>query len=128
MYSLCTLQFHMHLIYWYLSTEFTLMTWLILPCLQDEIGLKEWSISLRSAHKMSLELLSNMAKKAGRIYGTEGNNKPSLMARNGNGNWENSVKSYVSEVPWHNQQILKVNKLCYGIDKSISSRWKITFE
>lgn len=52
----------------------------------DEIGLKEWSISLRSAHKMSLELLSNMAKKAGRIYGTEGNNKPSLMARNGNGN------------------------------------------
>nr|AAF05109.1 G protein-coupled receptor kinase type 2 [Homarus americanus] len=52
----------------------------------DEIGLKEWSMSLRSAHKMSLELLSNMAKKAGKIYGTEGNNKPSLMARNGNGN------------------------------------------
>ncbi|KAK3858041.1 hypothetical protein Pcinc_035739 [Petrolisthes cinctipes] len=50
----------------------------------DEIGLKEWSISLRSAHKMSLELLGNMAKKAGRIYGTEGNNKPPLLTRNGN--------------------------------------------
>lgn len=101
---------------------------LLLLCIifyfQDEIGLKEWSISLRSAHKMSLELLSNMAKKAGRIYGTEGNNKPSLMARNGNGNWGNSVQCYVSEVPWHNQQILKVNKLCYGIDKSISSKVK----
>ncbi len=37
----------------------------------DEIGLKEWSSSLRSAHKCSLELLSGLAKKAGRIYGTD---------------------------------------------------------
>ena len=39
--------------------------------LQDEIGLKEWLASLRNAHKNSLELLANMAKKAGKIYGTE---------------------------------------------------------
>lgn len=38
---------------------------------QDEIGLKEWALSLRSAHKCSLELLGSMAKKAGKIYGTE---------------------------------------------------------
>ena len=36
----------------------------------DDIGLKEWSLSLRSAHKCSLELLSSLAKKAGKIYGT----------------------------------------------------------
>ena len=37
----------------------------------DEIGLKEWNSSLRTAHKCSLELLSSLAKKAGKIYGTE---------------------------------------------------------
>ena len=37
----------------------------------DEIGLKEWSSSIRTAHKCSLELLSSLAKKAGKIYGTE---------------------------------------------------------
>lgn len=37
----------------------------------DEIGLKEWSLSLRGAHKESQELLGSMAKKAGKIYGTE---------------------------------------------------------
>lgn len=44
---------------------------------QDEIGLKEWLLSLRSAHKGSLELLANMARKAGKIYGTdlEANNR-----------------------------------------------------
>ncbi|KAK3910631.1 G protein-coupled receptor kinase 1 [Frankliniella fusca] len=57
----------------------------------DEIGLNEWAISLRSAHKCSLELLGNMAKKAGKIYGTEregaANNKnPVISARNTNGN------------------------------------------
>ena len=36
----------------------------------DEIGLKEWSISLRMAHKCSHELLSGSGKKAGKIYGT----------------------------------------------------------
>jgi len=35
----------------------------------DEIGLKEWSASLRTAHKCSVELLSGL-KKAGKIYGT----------------------------------------------------------
>lgn len=40
--------------------------------LQDEIGLKEWALSLRSAHKCSQELLASMAKKAGKIYGTDG--------------------------------------------------------
>uniref|UniRef100_A0A182KE83 G protein-coupled receptor kinase n=1 Tax=Anopheles christyi TaxID=43041 RepID=A0A182KE83_9DIPT len=38
----------------------------------DEIGLKEWALSLRAAHKESQELLGSMAKKAGKIYGTEG--------------------------------------------------------
>ena len=59
--------------------------------LQDEIGLKEWATSLRTAHKMSLELLSNMARKAGKIYGTDSvpstctSHKPqALVARNGN--------------------------------------------
>ncbi|XP_076069167.1 G protein-coupled receptor kinase 1 isoform X1 [Oratosquilla oratoria] len=51
----------------------------------DEIGLKEWSLSLRSAHRMSQELLSNMARKAGKIYGTDGNHKPMFPTRNGNG-------------------------------------------
>ncbi|EDX15255.1 GD17695 [Drosophila simulans] len=37
----------------------------------DEIGLKEWSSSLRSAHKISQDLLGSMAKKAGKIYGSE---------------------------------------------------------
>ncbi len=34
----------------------------------DEIGLKEWSVSLRTALKCSQELLSGL-KKAGKIYG-----------------------------------------------------------
>lgn len=38
---------------------------------QDEIGLKEWALSLRTAHKQSQEILGSMAKKAGKIYGTE---------------------------------------------------------
>lgn len=37
----------------------------------DEIGLKEWACSLRSAHKVSQQLLGNMARKAGKIYGSE---------------------------------------------------------
>ncbi|XP_047739909.1 G protein-coupled receptor kinase 1 [Hyalella azteca] len=64
----------------------------------DEIGLKEWANSLRTAHKMSLELLSNMARKAGKIYGAAsdapvpacpgaaaaGAHKAPLLTRNGN--------------------------------------------
>ncbi len=34
----------------------------------DEIGLKEWNVSLRTALKCSQELLSGL-KKAGKIYG-----------------------------------------------------------
>ncbi|CAG0898274.1 unnamed protein product [Darwinula stevensoni] len=56
----------------------------------DEIGLKEWSVSLKSAHKCSLELMSSMAPKAGKIYGTEieANNKTGFVStpRNSNGN------------------------------------------
>jgi beta-adrenergic-receptor kinase len=40
----------------------------------DEIGLKEWSINLRTTLRCSHELLSGLAKKAGKIYGTDGNN------------------------------------------------------
>merc|ERR1712106_647294 len=35
----------------------------------DEIGLKEWSINLRTTLRCSHELLSGLAKKAGKIYG-----------------------------------------------------------
>ncbi|XP_054267062.1 G protein-coupled receptor kinase 1 isoform X1 [Macrosteles quadrilineatus] len=53
----------------------------------DEIGLKEWSLSLRSAHKCSLELLGSMAKKAGKIYGTERDKvAPVIAPRTTNGN------------------------------------------
>ncbi|KAI1291760.1 G protein-coupled receptor kinase 1 [Halotydeus destructor] len=37
----------------------------------DEIGLKEWYLSLNSTHKTSAELLGSMAKKATKIYGSE---------------------------------------------------------
>ena len=37
---------------------------------QDDIGLNEWAHSLRTAHKLSLELYSSMNRKAGQIYGT----------------------------------------------------------
>ena len=36
----------------------------------DEVGLKEWAVSLNSAYKTSQELFSGLAKKAGKIYGT----------------------------------------------------------
>ena len=39
----------------------------------DEIGLKEWSTNLRNTLRISHELLSSLAKKAGKIYGTDGN-------------------------------------------------------
>ena len=42
----------------------------LLYLFKDEIGLKEWLISLKSTHKDSLELLSSMAKKATKIYGS----------------------------------------------------------
>lgn len=48
---------------------------------QDEIGLKEWAISLRSAHKCSQELLASMAKKAGKIYGTDGSKEGTAACR-----------------------------------------------
>ncbi|XP_021960847.1 G protein-coupled receptor kinase 1 isoform X2 [Folsomia candida] len=54
----------------------------------DEIGLNEWSISLRTAHKHTLELLSSMARKAGKIYGAdiESNSKNSpVVNRSANG-------------------------------------------
>lgn len=54
--------------------------------MQDEIGLKEWALSLRSAHKLSQELLGSMARKAGKIYGTErdANSKSSVINSNSN--------------------------------------------
>ncbi|KAH8403780.1 hypothetical protein KR215_002652, partial [Drosophila sulfurigaster] len=50
----------------------------------DEIGLKEWSLSLRSAHKMSQDLLGSMAKKAGKIYGSERDANKSMYILGGN--------------------------------------------
>lgn len=47
---------------------------------QDEIGLKEWAQSLRSAHKLSQELLGSMARKAGKIYGTEREAKTAMIS------------------------------------------------
>lgn len=52
----------------------------------DEIGLREWLTSLKSAHKLSQELLGSMAKKAGKIYGTDSNNRNAIITRNTNGN------------------------------------------
>lgn len=46
-------------------------------------------MSLRSAHKCSLELLGSMAKKAGKIYGSSNNKNSAIIAqpnRNTNGN------------------------------------------
>lgn len=37
----------------------------------DEIGLKEWHVSLKAAHKESLDMMTTMAEKATKIYGTE---------------------------------------------------------
>lgn len=51
--------------------------------LQDEIGLKEWAFSLRSAHKKSQELLGSMARKAGKIYGSERDANKSLYILTG---------------------------------------------
>ncbi|XP_034650840.1 G protein-coupled receptor kinase 1 isoform X2 [Drosophila subobscura] len=50
----------------------------------DEIGLKEWASSLRSAHKMSQDLLGSMAKKAGKIYGSERDANKSIYILGGN--------------------------------------------
>merc|ERR1712029_690216 len=50
----------------------------------DEIGLKEWSSSLRNAHKCSTELFSSLAKKAGRIYGTDGAGSASAVSSTSN--------------------------------------------
>ena len=76
-----------------LSLSLSLSRW-IGDGIQDEIGLKEWLLSLRTAHKNSLELLANMARKAGKIYGTdrESNNRQQsfqnspVASRSANGN------------------------------------------
>ncbi|XP_032683986.1 G protein-coupled receptor kinase 1 isoform X3 [Odontomachus brunneus] len=52
----------------------------------DEISLKEWALSLRSAHKCSMEMLGNMARKAGKIYGTERDALIPATQRSTNGN------------------------------------------
>ncbi|KAF7995119.1 hypothetical protein HCN44_004591 [Aphidius gifuensis] len=52
----------------------------------DEISLKEWALSLRSAHKNSTEMLGNMAIKAGKIYGTEREAVIPPIQRSTNGN------------------------------------------
>ncbi|PBC27456.1 G protein-coupled receptor kinase [Apis cerana cerana] len=49
----------------------------------DEISLKEWALSLRSAHKCSMEMLGSMAKKAGKIYGTERDALKLIIIKNG---------------------------------------------
>lgn len=59
-------------------------SWIMHFFIQDEIGLKEWASSLRSAHKMSQDLLGSMAKKAGKIYGSERDANRSLLILGGN--------------------------------------------
>ena len=46
----------------------------------DKIGLKEWINSLQAAHKYSLELLSSVAKKGGKVYGTDDDNAGSVSS------------------------------------------------
>jgi beta-adrenergic-receptor kinase len=53
---------------------------------QDEISLKEWAISLLSAHKASVEMLGSMARKAGKIYGTDVDSVIPSTQRSTNGN------------------------------------------
>lgn len=50
--------------------------------------MKEWALSLRSAHKLSQELLGSMARKAGKIYGTErdASSKSAMVNSNSGGN------------------------------------------
>ncbi|KAI7688739.1 G protein-coupled receptor kinase 1 [Sarcoptes scabiei] len=48
----------------------------------DEIGLREWLQSLKSTYKNSLEMLSNIAKKATKIYGTSDNRNSMMMYMN----------------------------------------------
>lgn len=84
--------------------------------MQDEIGLNEWSLSLRAAHKNSLELLSSMARKAGKIYGAEieANSRSSPIvnrsANGGNQIWDDDSKD----------KILSVNDI-YNINYEIAS-------
>merc|ERR1719266_2925444 len=56
----------------------------------DEIGLKEWSSSLRTAHKCSFELLSSLAKKAGKIYGTDSSGAASAVSSSSNNTLSNT--------------------------------------
>lgn len=55
----------------------------------DEIGLKEWNSSLRVAHKCSFELLSSLAKKAGKIYGTSGSESAAAAVSTSSSNTSN---------------------------------------
>jgi hypothetical protein len=50
----------------------------------DEIGLKEWSTSIQAAYKVSNELFSGLAKKAGKIYGADGTNIHTHATNTGN--------------------------------------------
>lgn len=56
----------------------------MLVLFKDEIGLKEWALSLKSAYKMSQDLLGSMAKKAGKIYGSERDGNKSMYILSGN--------------------------------------------
>ena len=56
----------------------------------DEIGLKEWANSLYSAYQKSHELFSGLAKKAGKIYGTDGNMSSAMSSAISNANHSSS--------------------------------------
>lgn len=58
----------------------------------DEIGLKEWSLSLRAALKCSHELLSGL-KKAGKIYGTTATEQQNANAASSSANAANASSS-----------------------------------
>ncbi|XP_014678161.1 PREDICTED: G protein-coupled receptor kinase 1-like [Priapulus caudatus] len=59
---------------------------------QDEVGMKEWKNTLISTNKLSEEMLTSMAKKASRVYGSadpsvpDGHSKPPLLRNSSNGN------------------------------------------
>lgn len=83
-------------------------------CVKDEIGLKEWSLSLRSAHKLSQELLGSMAKKAGKIYGTErdisaasATNKAAIISGTVSGN------AFAKSTNGSNQRLLLRSRSCF---------------
>lgn len=70
------------------------------PCLQDEISLKEWHTSLRTAHKVSSELMQRMNPKLQKIYGaTESDGLGASAGSNASARPHSAAKGFHHHVP-----------------------------